>query len=78
MYKREGYDILTYFADLGGILDLLHITCGALTGLFSAKLLSSALVSAVYRIQESSRKQVGQKQSGNDGPSRPKQEELSS
>ena len=53
VYRREGYDILTYFADLGGILDLLHLSFGALTGMFSARLLKAAMISATYRIQKS-------------------------
>ena len=51
VYRRGGYDILTYFADLGGILDLLHLIFGAFTGIFSARLMKAAMISATYRIQ---------------------------
>ena len=50
IYKREGYDILTYLADLGGITDLLHMVFGRLSGLFTGKLLTAALISAAYRV----------------------------
>ena len=51
VHRREGYDILTYLADLGGILDLLHLGFAALTGMFSARLMKAAMISAAYRIQ---------------------------
>ena len=50
IYKREGYDILTYLADLGGITDLLHTVFGRMSGFFAGKLLTAALISAAYRV----------------------------
>ena len=51
LYKREGYDMLTYLGDLGGLADVLLIAGSSLTGLFSAKLFQAALISSAYKIQ---------------------------
>ena len=50
VYKREGYDILTYLGDMGGILDLLHLSFRFLTGLFTVRLLKAAIIGSAYRI----------------------------
>ena len=42
---------MTYLADLGGIIDLLHTVFGRLSGFFTGKLLTAALISAAYRVQ---------------------------
>ena len=52
VYKREGYDILTYFGDLGGVFDLLFLTCSLFSGLVTARFFQASLISAAYRIQE--------------------------
>ena len=56
LYKREGYDILTYLGDLGGLADVLLIAGSTLTGLFSAKLFQAALISSAYRLQSEIKK----------------------
>ena len=46
LYKREGYDVLTYLGDLGGLADVLLIAGSILTGLFSAKMFQVALINS--------------------------------
>ena len=50
IYRREGYDILTYFADLGGMVDLLYITLKIFVAIFAEKLLRKRIVSSMYRV----------------------------
>ena len=53
VYKREGYDILSYLADIGGILDLLHLAFTYIVSLLASKLMRAAIISSAYRVKES-------------------------
>mmetsp|Transcript_13889 Transcript_13889/g.16554 ORF Transcript_13889/g.16554 Transcript_13889/m.16554 type:complete len:102 (-) Transcript_13889:112-417(-) len=50
VYKREGYDVLTYMGDLGGLLDILVFTGKLLTLFITAKLFHAALIGRAYRV----------------------------
>ena len=50
LYKREGYDILTYLGDLGGLLDFVLLLGWLVTTVFAGKLFEAALIGASYRI----------------------------
>lgn len=49
-YKREEYDLLSYFGDLGGLLDLVMLSGWLLSTLFVSRLLQASLVKSAYRI----------------------------
>ena len=51
IYKRDGYDVLTYLGDLGGLLDVLLVLGQILTSAIASKLFTAALISQLYRIQ---------------------------
>ena len=53
LYTREGYDLLSYLGDLGGLFDVLTVFGSTLTGFFSLKLFHAALIGSAYRIQSS-------------------------
>ena len=50
VYKREGYDFLTFLGDLGGLFDIMMVIGWSFTSLFTGRLLAAALISEVYRI----------------------------
>ena len=52
LYKREEYDMLTYFGDLGGLLDFVIIFGWAISHHFVSRLFSAALISQAYRVQK--------------------------
>ena len=43
-YKKEGYDLLQYLGDLGGLFDIIFILGSGLTGAISSKLFLAALI----------------------------------
>ena len=49
-YQRQGYDILAYLGDLGGLLDVLLVVGKVMTTIFTSKLFIAALISEAYRI----------------------------
>ena len=51
IYKREGYDILTFFGDIGGLFDIVLIFGWAMTTFFAGKVFTAALISKVYNVQ---------------------------
>ena len=51
LYKREGYDVLTYLGDLGGLLDVVLVLGFLFTSFFASRLFKAALIGQVYRIQ---------------------------
>ena len=51
-YKREDYDILTYFGDLGGLLDFVVWFGWGLSTFFVSRLFAADLVSQSYRVQK--------------------------
>lgn len=50
-YKREGYDLLTYLGDLGGLFDIVFILGSIITSFLTTKLFTATLISQLYRIQ---------------------------
>ena len=50
VYQRQGYDILAYLGDLGGLLDVLLVVGKVMTAIFTSKLFIAALISEAYRI----------------------------
>ena len=50
LYKRIGYDILTYLGDLGGILDVVVVAGHVCTTIFASRLFQAALIGQAYRI----------------------------
>ena len=50
LYKREEYDLLTYFGDVGGLLDIVLLFGFALSSPFIGRLFHAALVKENYRI----------------------------
>ena len=44
LYKRIGYDILTYLGDLGGILDVVVVVGHVCTTIFASRLFQAALI----------------------------------
>ena len=51
VYKREGYDLLTFLGDLGGLFDIVFMVCMGITSLFASRMLMGALIEEVYRVQ---------------------------
>ena len=51
-YKREDYDMLTYFGDLGGLLDFVIWFGWGLSTFFVSRLFAADLVSQAYRVQK--------------------------
>ena len=51
VYKREGYDLLTFLGDLGGLADIIMLIGSSLTTVFSATMMKIALVSAIYKLR---------------------------
>ena len=51
LYKREEYGVLTYFGDLGGLLDFVLVVGSTFSSFFVSRLLQAAIVKQVYRIQ---------------------------
>ena len=49
-YRRDGYDILTYFGDLGGLFEITYFFGKVLTSIFAGKLFLAAMVSSAYKI----------------------------
>ena len=45
VYKREGYDILSYLGDLGGLLDIVLVIGSALAGFLTSKKFTADLIS---------------------------------
>lgn len=43
---------MTYFADLGGMLDLLHLTLKIFVAIFAERHLRKTLLSSMYRVQK--------------------------
>ena len=52
LYKREEYDLLTYFGDLGGLLSSLLFFGWAISSKFVMRLFHAALVKKIYRVQQ--------------------------
>lgn len=50
-YSREGYDVLTYLGDLGGLMDILLVAGQMMTSVFASKLFTAALIGQLYRVQ---------------------------
>ena len=50
LYKREDYDLLEFFGDLGGLLDFVLLTGYIVVHAFIARLYSAALISETYRM----------------------------
>ena len=50
VYKRVGYDVLTYLGDLGGMIDIVVVIGALFTGLFASRLFRAALISQAYRV----------------------------
>ena len=44
-YKREGYDLLTYLGDLGGLFDIVFILGSIITSFLTTKLFTATLIS---------------------------------
>ena len=44
IYKREGYDLLTFLGDLGGLFDICMILGMFLTTMFAGRLFTAALI----------------------------------
>lgn len=51
LYKRVGYDILSYLGDLGGLLDVVMVVGQICTSVFVGRLFQAALIQSAYRIQ---------------------------
>ena len=51
LYKREQYDMLTYFGDLGGLLDFVIWFGWGLSTLIVTRLFDAALIKKAYRVQ---------------------------
>ena len=51
-YKKEEYDLLSYFGDLGGLQALLFIFGQAITSSFVSRLFYAALVKRAYHVQK--------------------------
>ena len=51
LYKREEYDLLTYFGDLGGLLEFALLFGWTISSVFVSRLLQAALVKQAYRVQ---------------------------
>ena len=52
VYKREEYDLLTYFGDLGGLLDFVAMIGWALSTIFVTRLFAAALIKQAYGVQK--------------------------
>ena len=50
-YKREEYDILTFFGDIGGLTDCIIVFGWVLSSALVSRLFQAALVQSVYRWQ---------------------------
>ena len=50
LYKREEYDLLTYFGDLGGLLSSLLFSGWTISSMFVLRLFHAALVKKIYRV----------------------------
>ena len=51
LYKREEYDLLTYFGELGGLLEIVMLVGWYLSFALVSRLLQAALVERTYRQQ---------------------------
>ena len=51
IYKREGYDLLTFLGDLGGLFDICMIMGMTLTSIFAGRMFTAALIRQAYRVQ---------------------------
>ena len=51
LYKREEYDLLTYFGDIGGLLDFVFLFGWAVSTAFVTRLLHASLIKSAYRVQ---------------------------
>ena len=51
-FKREDYDMLTYFGDLGGLLDFVVWVGWTISTVFVSRLFAADLVSRAYRVQK--------------------------
>ena len=51
-YKREGYDLLTFLGDLGGLFDICMIMGMSLTSIFAGRMFTAALIRSAYRVQK--------------------------
>ena len=51
-YKREGYDLLTFLGDLGGLFDICMIMGMTLTSIFAGRMFTAALIRSAYRVQK--------------------------
>ena len=49
-YKREEYDILSYFGDIGGLSGCVTLLGTFLASPFVSRLFKAALVSSTYRL----------------------------
>ena len=50
-YKREEYDILAYFGDLGGLFGIIMIFGHSISAALVTRLFQAAMVESTYRIQ---------------------------
>ena len=51
IYKLEGYDILTFLGDIGGLFDIIIVLGMGITSMFAGQLFMAALISDSYNIQ---------------------------
>ena len=51
-YKREEYDLLQYFGDIGGLLEIVTLVGWYMSFALVSRLFQSALVKSTYRKQE--------------------------
>ena len=51
-YKVHSYDFLGFLGDLGGFIEILYLSFRIVAGLISSKMLTAAIISSAYRIQE--------------------------
>ena len=51
LYKREEYDVLSFFGELGGLIDSVRILGYFLTSAIVTRLLNATLISNAYRVQ---------------------------
>ena len=49
-YTREGYDILTFLGDLGGLFDIVFLAGASLTSFFAGKIMKITLIHSIYKI----------------------------
>ena len=50
IYKKEGYDILSLFGDLGGLYEIIYFSGWLLTGIFASRLYRASIINEAYLI----------------------------